>query len=116
MKQIIDMGGFKNETIEVRFGEDVYQIPLDPPIEAYRQILSLQGAKLKTEEDWDKYKELVTTIICKANPDVNKKEFFKSLTKQSAIRFMNPYAEFLFKRSDSKNVQNPPSESKEEKK
>ena len=114
MKQTIDMGGFKNETIEVTFGEDTYQVQLDPPIEAYRQILAMQGKKLKTEEDWNDYKRIVTTIICKSNPDVNEEEFFNSLTKAAATSFMNPYADYLFKRSGSKNLKNPPSESKEE--
>ena len=105
MKQTIDMGGFKNETIEVTFGDDVYQVKLDPPIESYRQILDMQGKKLESEEDWDDYKKVVTTIICKSNPDINEDKFFKSLTKASAISFLNPYAEMLFKRSGSKNVQ-----------
>jgi len=116
MKQVIDMGGFKNETIEVRFGDDIYQIPLDPPIEAYRQILALVGKKLKTEEDWNNYKKVVATIVCKSNPEVNEKEFLDSLTKPSAMRFIDAYGDMLFKRSGSKNPPSPPSESKEEKK
>ena len=117
MKQIIDMGGFKNETIEVHFGDDVYQVPLDPPIEAYRQILAMQGKKLNTEEDWDNYKGVVATIISISKyPDSKSKEykdfynkFFTSLTKASATKFLNPYADLLFKVSGSKNVVNPPS-------
>jgi len=116
MKQIIDMGGFKNETIEVHFGEDVYQVKLDPPIEFYRQVIAMQGTKLETEEDCDKLKNLVTGIIYISNPDIDKNKFFESLTKISALKFFNSYATFLFKVSGSKNVQNPPSESKEEKK
>jgi hypothetical protein len=103
-KQIIDMGGFKNEEIEVRFGPDKYIIPLDPPIEAYRLILQMRGMKLRTEKDWDQYKNVVATIICKANPEVNKKQFIKSLTRVAATRFLEPYADILFKkRGDSKN-------------
>jgi len=108
MSQIIDMGGFKNETIEVHFGEDVYQVQLDPPIECYRQIFAMHGKKLKTEKDWNNYKKVVTTIICKSNPDIDEDKFFKSLTKVSAISFLSPYADLLFKRSGSKNLQNPP--------
>lgn len=107
MKQVIDMGGFKNETIEVHFGDDIYQVPLDPPIEAYRQILAMQGKKLSTEKEWDNYKGIVATIICKPNPDIDKDKFHKLLTKAAAINFLNPYSELLFKRGGSKNVKRP---------
>ena len=116
MKQVIDMGGFKNETIEVHFGEDVYNVQLDPPIEFYRQVLEMQGTKLETEEDCNKLKNLVTNIICISNPNVNKDKLFNSLTKISALKFFNSYASFMFKASGSKNSPSPPSESKEEKK
>ena len=77
------------------------------PQEDYRKILEMVGKKMETEEDWDKGKKIVTTIICKANPDINEEEFFKSLTKQSTIKFIDPYAEFLFKASGSKNLKSP---------
>ena len=108
MKQAINMGGFKNETVEVHFGEDTYQVKLDPPIEAYRMILEMKGNKLETEEDWDKYKQVVTMIICKSNPGINEKEFFKSLTKAAATSFLNPFADLLFKKGGSKNPTRPP--------
>ena len=100
----IDMGGFKNETIEVHFGGEIYQVKLDPPIEAYRQILAMQGKKLNTEKEWDNYKKVVTTIICESNPEINKDKFFNSLTKVAAVNFLNPYSELLFKSGGSKNV------------
>ena len=120
MKQVIDMGGFKNETIEVTFGDDTYQVKLDPPIEAYRQILAMQGKKLQTEEDWDKYKGVVAIIISiSVYPDSKSKEykefkdkFFDSLTKASAISFLNPYSELLFKSGGSKNVKKLPGKKK----
>jgi hypothetical protein len=116
MAQIIDMGGFKNEEIEVVFAGETYKIQLDPPIEIYRQVLSMQGTKLKTEEDWNKFKGIVTDIIYQNNPELDKDKFIKSLTKVSAARFMNAYTDLLFKVSGQKNSQSPLSESKEEKK
>ena len=122
MKQVIDMGGFKNDTIEVKFGEDTYEVPLDPPIEAYRLILEMVGKKMVTKEEWDKGKEIVATIIASSvYPNSKSKEykvfknkFFKSLTIPATKRFIDPYAAFLFKARDSKN---PPSPlNKEEKK
>ena len=121
MKQVIDMGGFKNETIEVTFGDDTYQVKLDPPIEAYRQILAMQGKKLQTEEDWNGYKDVVATIISvSVYPNSKSKEykefkdkFFDSLTRQAAISFMNPYVDMLFsKRGGSKNVEKLPEKKK----
>ena len=121
MRQVIDMGGFKNETIEVTFGDDTYQVKLDPPIEAYRQILAMQGKKLQTEEDWNGYKDVVATIISvSVYPNSKSKEykefkdkFFDSLTRQAAISFMNPYVDMLFsKRGGSKNVEKLPEKKK----
>ena len=125
MRQVIDMGGFKNETIEVTFGDDTYEVKLDPPIEAYRQVLEMQGKKLQTEEDWDKYKGIVATIISvSVYPDSESKEykefkekFFDSLTRTAAISFMNPYVDMLFsKRGGSKNLRKPPNKNRGKKK
>lgn len=110
MKQIIDMGGFKNEIVDVQFGEDIYQIQLDPPIEIYRQLLEITGKKLESEEDWEKVKRLVATIIGSNNKNIDIEELTKSLTKISALKFINSYTDLLYKSSDLKNSLNPPSQ------
>jgi hypothetical protein len=111
--QKIDMGGFKNEEVEVTFGSDVYKIMLDPPIEIYRQLLEVQGKKLESEEDWQKVKKLVATIITYNNKEINVDEFANSLTKISVLKFINSYTNLLYKSSDLKNSLNPPSNPKE---
>ncbi len=113
--QTIDMGGFQNEELEIRFGKDKYIIKLDPPIEAYRLILSMQGIKLKTKEDWDKYKNVVTIIICESNPKVDRKAFFKSLTIPAAMNFIKGYTAILYQKGDSKNLPSPPAEERKQK-
>ncbi len=89
-KRKIDMGGFKNEEIEVVFGEDIYKIMLDPPIEATRMLIELEGVKMDTDESVDKFKEFIATIISVSNP-VDKEEFKKSLTLASCLSFINGY-------------------------
>jgi len=116
LKQIIDMGGFKNEIIEVYFGKDRYEIQLDPPIEIYRQVISMQGKKIETKEDLDEVKKVVTDIICLGNPDMDKDKFFESLTISATIKFLNAYNKLLYKASGLKNSLNPLSKSKEESK
>ena len=107
MTQVIDMGGFKNQTIEVRFGDDKYDIQLDPPIEVYRQVMEVQNKKLETEDDWQSIKEIVATLICINNKDLNKDEFIQSLTKAAALKFFNSYVNILYKSSDLKNSSSP---------
>jgi hypothetical protein len=92
----IDMGGFKNEEVDVVFGDDTYKIMLDPPIEATRMLMELQGVKMDTDESVDKFKEFITLLICNSNPEVNKDEFKKSLTLASCLSFIDGYNE-LFK-------------------
>ncbi len=106
------MGGFKNEEIEVTFGEDKYRIKLDPPIEAYRLILSILGKKVETEEEWDTYKNIAAVIICKSNSDIKQKEFFDTLTKASAEKFVSGYVDMLVKAGVLKKAENPPTEEK----
>ena len=96
----IDMGGFKNEEVEVVFGEDTYKIMLDPPIEATRMLIELEGLKMNTDESVDKFKEFIATIISVANPQVDKDEFKKSLTLASCLSFINGY-NALFSGKDS---------------
>lgn len=121
MKQIIDMGGFKNQEIEVEFAGEVYNIQLDPPIEIYRRVLNYQkGKKIDTEETIEELKNLVATIICKKK-EQSEEEFIKSrdnfikiLTIPASFRFLNAYSDLLYKGSGLKNSSSPPSESKGE--
>ncbi len=113
MMQNIDMGGFKNEEIEVRFGDDKYKIKTDPPVEAYRLILSILGTTVDTEEDWDKYKNIATLCVCNANPGTDKKAFFNSLTKTAAEKFVSGYVNILIEAGVLKKVEKPPVEEKQ---
>lgn len=114
------MGGFKNQEIEVEFAGEVYKIQLDPPIEMYRQLLSLMNKKMNNKEIIEEAKNLTTDMICLNNPNVNRDNFFKSLTIPAALKFLNAYADLLYKGSGLKNSSSPLSqpekESKEEKK
>ena len=110
----IDMGGFKNEEVDVKFGEDRYKVKTDPPVEVYRLILSILGKKVETEEDWDNYKNITAMIICKSNPDIKYKEFFDTLTKASAEKFVSGYVDILIKAGVLKKVEKPPTEEKKQ--
>lgn len=87
----IDMGGFKNEEVDVVFGNDTYKIMLDPPIEATRMLIELQGLKMDTDENIDKLKEFIATIISKSNPNVDKDAFKNSLSVDSCYKFLEGY-------------------------
>ena len=100
------MGGFKNQVIEVHFGGEKYEVELDPPIEVYRQVMSIQGKKLETDDDWNDIKELVATIICHGKP-IDKKQFKESLTRIATLKFFNSYVDLYAKSSDLKNLENP---------
>jgi hypothetical protein len=102
MTRKIDMGGFKNEEVEVVFGEDTYKIMLDPPIEATRMLIELEGLKMDSEDNLDKFKEFVSVIISKNN-NVNKDEFKNSLTLTSCINFINGYTSLLPGRGQKKD-------------
>ena len=101
MVRKIDMGGFKNEEIEVVFGEDTYKIMLDPPIEVTRMLIELEGVKMDTDENVDKFKEFIATIISVLNP-VDKAEFKKSLTLASCLSFIEGYNALFPKRGGQK--------------
>lgn len=94
-KRKIDMGGFTNEEIEVVFGDNTYNIMLDPPIEATRMLIELEGIKMDSEDNLDKFKEFVAVIISKNNPGVDKAEFKSTLSISSCINFINGYTELL---------------------
>lgn len=102
----IDMGGFKNEEIEVVFGDDTYKIMLDPPIEATRMLIELEGVKMDTDENLDKFKEFIAIVISKSNPEVNKEEFKKSLTMASCLSFINGYNSLFAKSGGQKKEKN----------
>jgi hypothetical protein len=93
--QKIDMGGFENQEIEVNFAGKTYAIQLDPPVEVYRMFLELSGITFDNEENFEKLKNFVATIISVNNPDVNKKEFIKTLSKPAAINFIVAYDKIL---------------------
>jgi hypothetical protein len=95
MTRKIDMGGFKNEEVEVVFGTDIYKIMLDPPIEATRMLIELEGLKMDSEDNLDKFKEFVSVIISKNNPQVDKQTFKDSLSLNSCINFINGYTSLL---------------------
>jgi len=107
MKQVIDMGGFENKEIEVRFGDKTYKIMADPPVEAYRRFIEIQDLKLDSEESWDKVKDFVTLIISLSN-DIDKDKFKKSLTKFAVGNFLEGYTEIISGVVDSKNQQSLP--------
>jgi hypothetical protein len=88
------MGGFTNEEIEVVFGDKTYTIMLDPPIEATRMLIELEGLKMDSEENLDKFKDFIVAIIGCSN-DIDKKEFKSSLTLNSCLNFINGYTELL---------------------
>ena len=102
MNKKIDMGGFKNEEVDVVFGDDTYKIMLDPPIEATRMLIELQGIKMDSNEALDKFKEFIACLICNSNP-VDKEEFKKSLTMMSCVSFIDGY-NALFKSGGQKKV------------
>ncbi len=93
--QKIDMGGFTNDEIDVSFAGANYKIQLDPPVEVYRMFLELSGIKFDSEENFDKLKNFVATIIAVNNKDVDKDEFIKSLSKPAAINFITAYEKIL---------------------
>jgi hypothetical protein len=93
--QKIDMGGFENQEIEVTFAGKTYMVQLDPPVEIYRMFLDLSGMKFDSEENFEKLKNFVATIISVNNPDVDKKEFIKALSKPAAINFIVAYDKIL---------------------
>jgi hypothetical protein len=93
--QKIDMGGFENQEIEVNFAGKTYAIQLDPPVEVYRMFLELSGMKFDSEENFEKLKNFVATIISVNNPDVKKDEFKKALSKPAAINFIVAYDKIL---------------------
>ena len=107
MIQTIDMGGFKNEKIIVKFGTDEYEIFLEPPVEVYRQFMDIQGINLDVEENWDRLKDFVANLIWATNKDLNKKTFKKSLTKFAVINFINSYNEILIGAGVLKNQRRP---------
>jgi hypothetical protein len=93
--QKIDMGGFKNDIIEVEFAGKTYEIMLDPPIEAYRMFLELAGQKFDKEETINNAKEFIATIISLNNKDVDKTEFKQSLTFNAVSLFITQYNQLL---------------------
>jgi hypothetical protein len=103
----IDMGGFKNEEVDVVFGDDTYKIMLDPPIEATRMLMELQGVKMDTDESIDKFKEFIALLICNSNPGVNKDEFKKSLTLASCLSFIDGYNSLFSKKKEIEPEVNP---------
>jgi hypothetical protein len=112
MNKKIDMGGFKNEEVDVVFGDDTYKIMLDPPIEATRMLIELQGMKMDSNEALDKFKEFIACLICNSNPGIDKDQFKKSLTMMSCVSFIDGYnALFAGKKKEivnpSKNEVNP---------
>lgn len=112
----IDMGGFKNEEIEVVFGDDVYKIMLDPPIEATRMLIELEGLKMDNDENLDKFKEFIATLISISNPEVDKSKLKKSLTLSSCLNFIEGYNSLMPKRGGQKKEEKNPSEKKEDQK
>jgi len=100
------MGGFKNEAVEVVFGNDTYQIMLDPPIEATRMLIELEGLKMDSEDNLDKFKEFIAVIITKSNPNVDKQTFKDSLSLNSCLNFISGYTALLPGR-DLKKEQSP---------
>lgn len=119
MKQVIDMGGFKNQEIEVVFAGETYNIQLDPPIEVYRRVIAYQQGKKKVDsnESIDELKDLIATIICKKREQSgeefikSKNDFIKILTLPACFRFINAYTDLLYKGSGLKNSSSPPSQS-----
>jgi len=102
------MGGFTNEEIEVVFGDKIYNIMLDPPIEATRMLIELEGLKMDSEDNLDKFKEFVAVIISKNNPGVDKKAFKDSLSLNACINFINGYTSLLPGRDKKKEVEESP--------
>ena len=94
MTKRIDMGGFKNEEIEVVFGNDIYKIMLDPPIEATRMLIELEGLKMSDPENVDKLKEFITVLISASNP-IDKDEFKKSLSLNACVNFIDGYTNLI---------------------
>lgn len=90
----IDMGGFKNEEIEVIFAGETYKIMLDPPIEATRMLIELQDLKMDSNENVDKFKEFIATLISVSNP-IDKEQLKKSLTLVACINFVNEYTAIM---------------------
>lgn len=103
----IDMGGFGNEIIEVKFCGKTYEIMLDPPVEAYRKFIEIQDIKLDTEESWDKVKDFIATLIASTN-DIDKGKFKESLTKFAVSNFLTGYTDIISRYSDSKNLESLP--------
>ena len=104
MVQVIDMGGFKNEKIIVKFGGDEYEIFLEPQVEVYRQFMDVQGLKLDVEENWDRLKDWIANLIWATNKDLNRKAFKKSLTKFAVVNFLNSYNKILIGAGVLKNL------------
>ncbi len=103
----IDMGGFKNEEIEVIFAGETYKIMLDPPIEATRMLIELEGLKMDSNENVDKFKEFVATLISVSNP-VDKEQLKKSLTLVSCINFIDGYTSLISKSGGKKKEETNP--------
>lgn len=93
-KRKINMGGFTNEEVEVVFGDKTYNIMLDPPIEATRMLIELEGLKMDSEDNLGKFKDFITAIISCSN-DIDKKEFKDSLTLSACVNFIQGYTELL---------------------
>lgn len=102
----IDMGGFKNEEIEVIFAGETYKIMLDPPIEATRMLIELQGLKMDSNENVDKFKEFISTLISVSN-SVDKEQLKKSLTLAACINFVNEYAIIMSGGQKKEEKENP---------
>ena len=105
--QTIDMGGFENTEIEVIFAGKTYKIQSDPPVEVYRLYTELIGIKFDSEDNFNKLKNFVATIISVNNPGVDKAAFVKSLTKPAAINFINAYADVIQGGGQKKAVETP---------
>lgn len=93
MKEI-DMGGFENQEVTLKFAGKEYIIQVDPPIELYRQFLSLVGMKLEKEKDWNKVKKFIAELVGFYN-DINQKKFKESLTKSAVTNFLVAYGEII---------------------
>ncbi|MFA5357208.1 MAG: hypothetical protein WC301_07435 [Candidatus Omnitrophota bacterium] len=93
MKEI-DMGGFENQEILLTFAGKKYRIQADPPVELYRQFLSLQGMTLASEENWDKVKDFLAGLVAHSN-DIDREAFKASLTKIALTNFMTQYNRIL---------------------
>ena len=107
MTKQIDLTGFITEDIEVKFGDDVYTIPIDIDVESYVDLLNYIQTKPGEKEFLANAKKFIIGIIDRNNEGVDKKKLSKHLGIGVISEFMVKYIDVLMDRGILKKAVTP---------